>query len=65
MSMTAIRGFEAIIKPKTIPEADVIFDWLADNLVDGDYCYNGRDYRTRELSFTFINEQDLMMFLLR
>ena len=58
-------SFNAVIKAKSTPEANLIFDWLDENVEDGTYCYNGRDILSRELSFKFDIETDRILFLLR
>ncbi len=57
--------FTVAIKARSNPQADLIFDWLDDNVADHAYCYNGMDGPSRDLSFSFDHETDLTLFLLR
>lgn len=57
-------SFYAVIKARPDSQVNDIFDWLDEN-ARFKYVYNGTDMLSRELSFSFDREQDLILFLLR
>lgn len=54
----------AVIQMRSSKQADAIFEWLDENACFR-YLYNGRDLLTQEASFSFDNETDRTLFLLR